>query len=303
VLKLLSVIGGFLTNFFGLVFIVFMRMLSYMPGSLRVISGGALGRVIFFFLRSRSKIIKINLSLCFKSYGQANLKKLYADTVKNLGVGLLESGIGLFRSDKYIISLVNISGFDVVKKHYNNRQPIIILIPHFSHMMLAVRVCGILMPSCLLRRPQNNLAIEKTTVTTVKANFDAMVLQKDARGIIRRLKQKNILLMLPDHDLGANRSVFADFFGVKTATVKSVSKLAKSCQAKVVTVNFSRRDNYNYSINFQDISSNLVLDDYEADAAYINTIFEGYIKQNPSQYYWCHRRFKSRPPGEDNFYS
>lgn len=303
VFKLMLSLRRFVANFFSFIFMSFVRAVSYLRPSLRYFIGIGLGRLVFFILKDRSKIIKTNLNLCFESDASVDLKKLYKDTVKDLGVGLLESGVGLFRSDKYIISKMKVFGFGAVKKHYANSRPIIILIPHFSHMMLAVRVCGVLMPSCLLRRSQNNPVIEDATVSTIEANFDAMVMQKDTRGIIKQLKQKNILLMLPDHDLGATRSVFADFFGVKTATVKSISKLAKLCQAKVITASFLRCNDLSYIIDFKDISSDLVLDDYKADAAYINTVFEAYIKKNPSQYYWCHRRFKTRPHGEDGFYS
>ena len=35
-----------------------------------------------------------------------------------------------------------------------------------------------------------------------------------------------------------------------------------------------------------------------ADTALMNQHLEGYIDTMPSQYYWVHRRFKTRPEGD-----
>ena len=43
-------------------------------------------------------------------------------------------------------------------------------------------------------------------------------------------------------------------------------------------------------------------DDLAADTALMNQHLEGYIRQNPAQYYWVHKRFKTRPKGEPEIY-
>jgi KDO2-lipid IV(A) lauroyltransferase len=42
--------------------------------------------------------------------------------------------------------------------------------------------------------------------------------------------------------------------------------------------------------------------DTRADLARINRIFEDKIVRAPEQYWWIHRRFKTRPDGEPPFY-
>ena len=42
--------------------------------------------------------------------------------------------------------------------------------------------------------------------------------------------------------------------------------------------------------------------DLEADTALMNLRLQEYIDAMPSQYYWVHKRFKSRPPGEPGVY-
>ena len=43
-------------------------------------------------------------------------------------------------------------------------------------------------------------------------------------------------------------------------------------------------------------------DDVE-DATRINETIEQQVREAPEQYLWMHRRFKPRPPGEDDIYA
>ena len=42
--------------------------------------------------------------------------------------------------------------------------------------------------------------------------------------------------------------------------------------------------------------------DVEADTALMNARLQGYIATMPAQYYWVHKRFKTRPEGEASLY-
>jgi KDO2-lipid IV(A) lauroyltransferase len=42
--------------------------------------------------------------------------------------------------------------------------------------------------------------------------------------------------------------------------------------------------------------------DIEADTALVNQHLEGYIRTMPAQYYWVHKRFKTRPEGSPSVY-
>jgi KDO2-lipid IV(A) lauroyltransferase len=42
--------------------------------------------------------------------------------------------------------------------------------------------------------------------------------------------------------------------------------------------------------------------DVDADTQRMNLDIETWVRQAPAQYYWVHKRFKTRPPGEPSFY-
>ncbi|RYY85116.1 MAG: lipid A biosynthesis acyltransferase, partial [Comamonadaceae bacterium] len=86
------------------------------------------------------------------------------------------------------------------------------------------------------------------------------------------------------------------FYGVPAATVPSLSRFARLGKAKVVPV-VSRIVPGGYEIEVMPAWAGFPTDDAEADTARANRQLEALIDTMPEQYYWVHRRFKTRPPG------
>ena len=85
------------------------------------------------------------------------------------------------------------------------------------------------------------------------------------------------------------------------ATIPSLSRFARLGKAKVVPV-VSRLTKTGYDIEVLSAWQNFPSDDAVADTALMNARLQGYIDAMPSQYYWVHRRFKTRPEGEPSVY-
>ena len=103
-------------------------------------------------------------------------------------------------------------------------------------------------------------------------------------------------------DFGAKDAVFVDFFGVKTATVTALSRLCKISGAKVVPL-VTRQTADGYEARFYPAWDDFPTDDPLADARRLNAFLEQRIAETPDQYFWVHKRFKTRPPGEPSFYA
>jgi len=123
------------------------------------------------------------------------------------------------------------------------------------------------------------------------------------RAILRTLKKGEIVWYAPDQDFGTERSVFAPFFGVPTATLTTTARLAKLTGAPVLP-QFSRRlpGSQGYLVTILPPLENFPSGDDVVDATRVNQVIETGVKEAPGQYLWVHRRFKSRPPGEPPLY-
>ena len=156
-----------------------------------------------------------------------------------------------------------------------------------------------------------------TTIYTHQANkiVDTWVLQGRRRygsaqlfgrgdgvkTIVAALKKGDPLYLLPDMDFGVRESVFVPFYGIITATVSSLSRFARLAGAQVVPV-VTRMTEAGYEVQVFAPWADFPTDDPLADTALMNARLQTYIDAMPEQYYWVHKRFKSRSAGEASFY-
>jgi KDO2-lipid IV(A) lauroyltransferase len=93
------------------------------------------------------------------------------------------------------------------------------------------------------------------------------------------------------------------FFNIPTSTVTSVSRLAKLSGAEVcLMTTLLNQDKTGYICTIEEPLNNFPSEDPEADTARLNQCIEKLVRQRPAEYYWVHKRFKHRPPGEPSFY-
>ena len=97
--------------------------------------------------------------------------------------------------------------------------------------------------------------------------------------------------------------MFAPFFGIPASTLKATTRLAKMTGAAVNPFVIQRLpDARGYALTIQPALENFPGENEVEDATRFNALIEAQARENPEQYLWIHRRFKSRPPGEPKLY-
>jgi KDO2-lipid IV(A) lauroyltransferase len=102
-------------------------------------------------------------------------------------------------------------------------------------------------------------------------------------------------------DLGRQQSLFVPFFGVEAATVPALPRLSAMGQAPVMTL-LTRLTWRGYTVRLLPMWENYPTGNEEQDVREMNARLEGYVREMPAQYYWPHRRFKTRPEGQPPIY-
>jgi KDO2-lipid IV(A) lauroyltransferase len=107
----------------------------------------------------------------------------------------------------------------------------------------------------------------------------------------------------PDQDQGIKDGAFIPFFGIPAATMASVPRIALMTGAKVVpSITRMLPDSQGYVLTFYPAWENYPSGDDIADARRMNEFIEQRVLEMPEQYFWVHKRFKTRPEGEKKFY-
>ena len=127
--------------------------------------------------------------------------------------------------------------------------------------------------------------------------------QEGIRPVVRAVRKGLPLYYLPDMDLGSRDSIFVPFFGVQAATVTALSRIARLAGAVVVpAVTRQLPGGQGYVLRFYPAWNGFPTEDLAADVRRMNAFIEERVREMPEQYFWLHKRYKTRPPGEAKFY-
>ena len=113
-----------------------------------------------------------------------------------------------------------------------------------------------------------------------------------ALGMLKTIQQKNIMVLLTDQQL--REGVEAPFFGKIVATPAAHIKIAQKYQVPIIPTRIRRLGPARIEVHFQapvyvpKDAPDSVITDY---ARQFNQIFEDWIKDDPSQWLWPHRRW------------
>jgi KDO2-lipid IV(A) lauroyltransferase len=96
--------------------------------------------------------------------------------------------------------------------------------------------------------------------------------------------------------------VFIPFFGVPAATVTGLSYIARETRAVVVPCVTRMLPGGGYVARLYPPWTDFPGGDEVADARRMLAFVEERVREMPEQYFWLHKRFKTRPAGEPRFY-
>ena len=283
------------------ILILLMRAGVFIPFKIQVLIGKAIGRLLYPFMHKLRSTAYSNISHCFPDKKQTQVNLLVKRHFEAIGVSFFETANAYYGSDHKISKLLTISNEQLFKDALKEEGGIILLCSHFMPLMLGSRALLLNHTIANIYRPQNNKLFDRIMVKGYKKNGAVMIKSTDTRSIIKAINNSLPIWYAPDQDLGKNNSVFAPFFGIQTATASATSRLAKNNNTRVIPYSFVRTKN-GYSMSFEKPISNYPSNDPVQDATVVNKILEKQIKKSPEQYLWVHRRFKTRPNDEKNFY-
>jgi KDO2-lipid IV(A) lauroyltransferase len=265
--------------------------------------GRLLGGLLWTLAAPRRRITLVNLRLCFPELSDAERAALGRRTFSNLARALIDHGV-LARADRAAFErFVRIEGAQHLTDPAN--RPLILVAPHFVGLDAGGLAVNTLARGVSIYARSRNPEWDRWLLE-IRNRFNApLLIQRegfDLRAAVRALKDGLPFYYLPDQDPGDRNGIFVPFFGIATATLPMVPRLAKMAGAKVsLCVTEMTADGYIFHIEppLADYPSG----DVEADTARMNAEIERWARRLPDQYLWTHKRFKTRPEGERSPYA
>jgi len=278
-------------------------LLRLLPLALLAPLGRGLGFLLYVLGRERRKVVLTNLMLCFPQRSEAQRRHIARLHFQAFGRSLLEHGILWWSSQERVRRLVRVEGIE----HWQAvaGRPVIFLAPHFIGLdMGGIRIGAEHRVVSVYSRQKDSSFDEVLYHGRTRFVMPELYSrQEGVRSVIKALRRGLPFYYLPDMDFGSRDSVFVPFFGVPAATITGLSRIARLAGAVVVpSVTRQLPGTGGYVLTFYPAWRDFPSDDVGADARRMNAFIEERVREMPEQYYWLHKRFKTRPPGEARYY-
>lgn len=279
------------------------KLLYHCPPETRERIGNVLAVLLWWVIPKRRRVTMTNLRLCFPELSETERMALAKSIYRRLARAALDHGVLWEGTKEEIRQFVTIEGLDNLLNALG--EPVIVVAPHFAGLDAAGVMLNTYVRGVSLYQKQSNPVWDEAVLAGRKRFSDPVLIAKsdanDLRPVIRAMRDKLPFYYLPDMDHGARNSLFVPFFGVQAATLPMVSRMARLTKAKVLWC-IATMTEKGYHVVISEPWKDFPTEDPYADTLRLNQELEAWIRAYPDQYFWVHRRFKTRPEGEEKFY-
>jgi len=285
------------------------RTLGLMPRASARWLGARVGALAYHVLGRLRRVGLRNLALAYPTWEAARREQVLQIAYRNLGWLLAEFCLmGRYTAEdagKFIV-------YDGLQHYLQARargKGVLIVTGHlgawelssFYHSMVGYPM------GMVIRRLDNPLV--DAFVNRTRCQHGNRVIHKDdfARGLISSMRSGETVGILMDTNMTPPQGVFVPFFGVPACTASGLARIALKTDCAVLPgfLVWDEADS-RYVLRFGAALELIRTGDAEADAvantAQFTAAIEAAIRQNPEQWLWMHRRWKTRPAGEQGVY-
>ncbi|MEX2466129.1 MAG: lysophospholipid acyltransferase family protein [Gemmatimonadota bacterium] len=278
--------------------------MSLLPEPIAVRLGAWMGGFAGSVLRIRRKEVDQHLEWAFPEMSASERARLARRSYRHLG----REATVLFRFDRWsredILERIEIVGLDALVKALNPGQGALLLSGHLGNWEVggaALAVRGI--PVVAVAKGMANRRFERDLFAArERLGLGVMEMGDASRQVLRSLRGGWVVAIAGDQNAHRN-GVFVPFFGRPAATARGAAMFAVRTGAPVF-VGFSTREpgwGQRYTFRIEPLvfepTGDLEADVVAFTAAYIAHV-EAAVLAHPDQYFWQHKRWKTRPPQE-----
>ncbi len=250
-----------------------------------------------------------NLELAFPEMTAADREATLRSEYRNLGFLLAEFSKMPDYTAETASRFIRYEGLENYLAARKRGKGVLVLTGHLGAWELSSFYHSLMgMPMGMVIRRLDNPLVD-AFVNRIRCLHGNRVIHKDdfARGLIASMRAGETVGILMDTNMTPPQGVFVPFFGVLACTASGMARIAAKTGAAVVPgFLLWEESEQKYVLHFGEELRVLRTGDSEQDAlantASFTAAMEGYIRQYPEQWLWLHRRWKTRPPGEEGIY-
>ncbi len=262
-----------------------------------------IGPLAFRFAHRRREIARQNLERCFPEWSEEKQLRVLRASFDSIARMIVETAWCWSGPLKQSLGLGRVHGMEGLVAAEQRGKGVLLVTGHSTCLEMGARIIAHNRDAGGVYRPLKSPVMEWYQNHGRLRYVDFMVSKRSAKGAVRSLRAGRLLWYAPDQDFGSQQSAFAPFFGIQTASLIATHRLPRMTGCAVVFMYpvYNQEDD-KYDIHLSPALENYPSEDPVADLTRINSMIEEQVRKAPEQYWWIHRRFKTRPEGEKPFY-
>ncbi|RJG03421.1 lysophospholipid acyltransferase family protein [Noviherbaspirillum sedimenti] len=280
-----------------------MWLLHWLPLPVLGRLGNAVGALLYLIIGKRRRIALTNLALCMPELPESERRTIARRHFQAYTRSIFERGILWWAPEARLRRLIKVE--PGVPLAQIQARPTILLCPHFVCLDVAGVAVALETSVCSIYMEQRN-KVADAALRRGRSRFRPVKLLSRAEGvkpILRAMREGLPYFMLPDMDFGIKDSEFVPFFGIPAATLTAPARIANATGAQVIPVVATFLPGYRgWQVKFYPPVPDHPDADLLAATRRMNAFIEARVLEAPAEYFWTHKRFKTRPPGSPGLY-
>ena len=272
--------------------------------------GAAVGLAACVLASRLRRVGRQNLALAFPGMTDVERDRVLRASFRSLGWQLAEFARMRRYTREGAQKTIRYEGLENFLAARERRKGVLVLTGHLGAWEMSSFFHSLMgYPMSMVIRRLDNPRVDGF-VNGIRMLHGNRVLDKDdfARGILKELHRGETVGILMDTNMTPPQGVFVPFFGKDACTASGLARVAMHAGAAVLPgFLLWEPGEERYVLHFGTPLELTRTGDAEADAvantALFTRVLEGWIRRYPEQWLWVHRRWKTRPAGEESLYA
>jgi len=287
-----------------------MWLLSRLPERPAMLLARSIVWVALLLLPRSHRVARRNLELVFPNLDQARREQIRRESYRVLALNLLDFARLPKLNGVRAREMIDFEPAGKIVRQLRQEFPDVgILIPmmHFGSVEIFAQFTALLLePTAILARGFGFPRLDRWWNSRRELFGSEMFDRKGGyKEMVARLSRGQSVGILADQNVKANHAVFVPFFGIQAATTKSIALAAIQTGSPILVAACWQSSFSRYDLDVERIAAETAEDSGLSNGERvakiterINAAFERIIRAHPEQWFWIHRRWKTRPPGE-----
>ena len=268
---------------------------AVLPQRLVCFFSSCVGWLAWHLNTTSRRITERNIAIAFPELSICEQRQLARASFSELFCSVADIGPSwLWSGERALGCVSSVVGEEHLRASIAENRGVIILLPHLGNWELLGPYLASQYPLTTLYKKSRNSAMNDTILRSRQRHGNVLVPanKSGVRALLKALKARELVVILPDQVPSIEGGEFALFFGEPALTMTLVSKLIKRTKSKAVVAYALRQPDNTYQIGFRPADEGIYSADCSSALLALNKSVEQCVLECPEQYQWEYKRYK-----------